>query len=240
MVILSENKTNMCLMTHRPLKKVTRSPWVLLTGVLVFTLICFVFYYGMRGRRDFLPTLHDKLYLTSYILVGLITPTYLLAVSLNPGRLARRFDFLYLVDTLLEKGLHLDNVCVYDEILKSETSFHCQICNRCVELFDHHCPFINNCLGSNNHKYFLIFLASYVCFFARVDDWSDETHDRRALKWHNSESPRLFMATCTCGSDRVERTSCRILAGISSEEYLPQNDPNQSWLLTSKQEWPEQ
>jgi hypothetical protein len=164
MVILSENKTNMCLMTHRPLKKVTRSPWVLLTGVLVFTLICFVFYYGMRGRRDFLPTLHDKLYLTSYILVGLIAPTYLLAVSLNPGRLARRFDFLYLVDTLLEKGLHLDNVCVYDEILKSETSFHCQICNRCVELFDHHCPFINNCLGSNNHKYFLIFLASYVCF----------------------------------------------------------------------------
>jgi hypothetical protein len=118
----------------------------------------------MRGRRDFLPTLHDKLYLTSYILVGLIAPTYLLAVSLNPGRLARRFDFLYLVDTLLEKGLHLDNVCVYDEILKSETSFHCQICNRCVELFDHHCPFINNCLGSNNHKYFLIFLASYVCF----------------------------------------------------------------------------
>ena len=78
--------------------------------------------------------------------------------------MARKFDFLYLVDTLLEKGLHLDIVCVYDEILKSETSFHCQICNRCVELFDHHCPFINNCLGSNNHKYFLIFLASYVCF----------------------------------------------------------------------------
>jgi len=64
----------------------------------------------------------------------------------------------------LGKGLHLDNVCVYDELLKSETSLHCQICNKCVELFDHHCPFINNCLGNRNHKYFLLFLLSYVIF----------------------------------------------------------------------------
>jgi len=155
----------MCLMTHRPLKKVRRSPWVLLIGLIMFILICVVFYYGMQRRTDVWgKSISDKLYFTSYILIGLIAPTFVLAVSMNPGRITRKFDFLYLVDSLLDKGLHLDNVCVYDEILKSETSFHCQICNRCVELFDHHCPFINNCLGSRNHKFFLVFLVSYVTF----------------------------------------------------------------------------
>ena len=41
-------------------------------------------------------------------------------------------------------------------------------CNRCVEHFDHHCPFINNCLGYRNHKYFLIFIFSYFIFLLAV------------------------------------------------------------------------
>jgi palmitoyltransferase len=32
------------------------------------------------------------------------------------------------------------------------------ICNKCVEKFDHHCVYINNCLGHRNHKYFILFL----------------------------------------------------------------------------------
>jgi hypothetical protein len=31
-------------------------------------------------------------------------------------------------------------------------------------MFDHHCPFINNCLGSRNHKYFLVFVFGYLVF----------------------------------------------------------------------------
>lgn len=94
----------------------------------------------------------------------LFVPTYFLAVSLQPGTLKKEFDFIWIVDQLLAKGLHLDNLCVYDEVLKSETSFHCVICNNCVELFDHHCPFINNCLGSRNHKFFLLFIFGYLLF----------------------------------------------------------------------------
>lgn len=98
----------------------------------------------------------------------ILIPTYLVAVCSQPGRLKKHYDFIWLVDKLLAKGLHLDNVCVYDEVLKSETSFHCQICNSCVELFDHHCPYINNCLGARNHKYFLVFLIGYSLFLLSI------------------------------------------------------------------------
>jgi len=57
---------------------------------------------------------------------------------------------------------------VFDEVIKSETSFHCTICNKCVEYYDHHCPFINNCLGAKNHKYFLVFIVSYTLFIIFV------------------------------------------------------------------------
>ena len=33
------------------------------------------------------------------------------------------------------------------------------MCNRCVERFDHHCPWINNCVGVGNHNYFYGFIT---------------------------------------------------------------------------------
>ena len=46
--------------------------------------------------------------------------------------------------------------------LRPQRAHHCSICGVCVMKMDHHCPWINNCLGMNNHKFFLQFLA-YVC-----------------------------------------------------------------------------
>ena len=38
---------------------------------------------------------------------------------------------------------------------------HCKKCNNCVDNFDHHCPWLGNCIGKNNYIFFIIFL---ICF----------------------------------------------------------------------------
>lgn len=41
---------------------------------------------------------------------------------------------------------------------KTLTSKHCIICNKCVDGFDHHCYWVNNCIGKSNLYLFIVFI----------------------------------------------------------------------------------
>lgn len=45
-------------------------------------------------------------------------------------------------------------------------SKHCSLCKACVGKMDHHCAWINGCIGENNQRYFFIFLFTLVEFSA--------------------------------------------------------------------------
>ncbi|XP_044159825.1 palmitoyltransferase ZDHHC4 isoform X1 [Bufo gargarizans] len=79
----------------------------------------------------------------------------------DPGRVTAQNESLcigvYKYDEIM---FHHSNKCPTCDLMKPARSKHCGVCGSCIQRFDHHCVWVNNCIGALNIRYFLLYLLS--------------------------------------------------------------------------------
>lgn len=105
--------------------------------------------------------------------------SWVIANRKNPGYVATNTETYYRTikqipyyDKWKKRNVILSRLCHSCRCLRPLRAKHCRICNRCVSYFDHHCPFIYNCVGIRNRMWFFLFVmsvatnCSYSIYFA--------------------------------------------------------------------------
>lgn len=86
------------------------------------------------------------LYLSAFADPGIITPA-------NHSRAMAQYPYDF---TLFQPGA----ACGTCRLLKPPRSKHCSVCKKCISKLDHHCIFINNCVGAGNQHWFVLLLLT--------------------------------------------------------------------------------
>uniref|UniRef100_A0A8D0H6C7 Palmitoyltransferase n=1 Tax=Sphenodon punctatus TaxID=8508 RepID=A0A8D0H6C7_SPHPU len=107
--------------------------------------------------------------LLPYLLLPINAGFFLLCSCTDPGTVTKSnqalFAQAYAYDgVMFEKGA----ICPTCNVRKPARSKHCGLCERCVHRFDHHCVWINNCVGAFNARYFCLYLFTLTVMAATV------------------------------------------------------------------------
>ncbi|BFZ13732.1 hypothetical protein BsWGS_16771 [Bradybaena similaris] len=137
-------------------------------------IICILFTYLAVFYADYvvvrhlvLPSMTDSLWGAVCVvifntIVFLLIVSHLKAVLSDPGivpipQTSMDFSDIH-SDTSKLKTNDGWTVCMKCETYRPPRAHHCRVCRRCVRRMDHHCPWINNCVGEYNQRFFIQFL----------------------------------------------------------------------------------
>ncbi|XP_038980979.1 probable protein S-acyltransferase 16 [Phoenix dactylifera] len=127
---------------------------------------------------------------------------YCIAVFRDPGRVPPSFmpdveEAENPIHEIKRKGGDL-RFCQKCSHYKPPRTHHCRVCKRCVLRMDHHCVWINNCVGHENYKVFIIFVLYGViaCIHSMVLFVGNFIHDAQKDQPQSSYSNKT---TCIIG-----------------------------------------
>ncbi|XP_020650479.3 palmitoyltransferase ZDHHC12 isoform X3 [Pogona vitticeps] len=92
--------------------------------------------------------------------------------------------------------------CGYCMLKQPMRAKHCQTCQHCIRRYDHHCPWVKNCIGERNHPLFIIYLAVQlvVLLWALLEAWSGLHFEQFSWAWLQRNSILLlsFLVIVVC------------------------------------------
>ncbi|BGP23487.1 Palmitoyltransferase [Rhodotorula toruloides] len=96
------------------------------------------------------------------VLLGLVFLNYGLTARTNPGTVPKGWEpdwrLLEAGQVEVKKRTGGPRFCRTCRVYKPPRAHHCRQCGHCILRMDHHCPWVNNCVGHHNYAHFLRFL----------------------------------------------------------------------------------